>query len=314
MSSWSMTFEWLDRRKSHYEPTPGDYVIRQSNVGNMTLCQGRVGEMIGRDPLPPSEAMFFGTAVHYMIDDFIAWYNDEVGGPGDEHPDIPVLEMTWQDVYAWLSRIALEHDSLDLGTKFRNNDAAKQWTHEVMFAVNTWVEQVWLTWGVSLPIEGREVQLFAPLGQVDGRGVWMSGHPDAWTRDILIDWKTSGKAWRKNKQYGMVQDDVYAELVAWNFGYDIASSTFVVYNRQKREWNFHPATITIGSRNSARIRAFEHARDLILGTFGHAPTDVFGNRPWYCSPKFCSAWDHCLARNLGGTLDSAKIEIQGRWL
>lgn len=301
---------WLNRRKDQYGPTDKDFVIRQSTDKAMRLCGGRVGLMLDQSAMLPSEAMFFGTAEHFILDDYISWYH------GVYEDGMPVLEMDWSNVYENLIVLAADHDNLILPRCFSSESAAKQWVYEVLFAAHAWIEEVWLPWAVDVNWFGREQKLYSPLGRVKGVPVWLRGSPDGWDDTTLTDWKTSGRGWGKNKAYGQSQDDLYSELIFWNTGgdVDIRNAQFVVYDRQRRTWTVHPTRITEQSREAARLRAFTNARDLILGTWSYLPTNSFDDRHWPCTPKFCPAWDLCPAKYLGGTTDTLPREEQEVWL
>lgn len=293
-------------------PAPEEFVIRQSNVGNMDLCQARVGLMQGQPEQDPSEAMFAGTAVHWLID---LWIDKWLEGV-----DLaPLSDPDW--VEQGLVSVALQKDGFDLLSKFTSPVHLRQWVVECIFMLNAWVEQ-WMIGNAQIVEEavGREVQLHRPLGTVKVPGrrepvvVWVSGHPDLYTRTLLVDWKTSSKNWRKGKAFGMVQDDIYSALVEWSQGIRIDQGLFVVGDRAARAWYEHPTRITEASREAALVRAYSHARDLLLGTYSFSPTNSFGDRHWPCSPKYCPAWDACPAKYIGDAKDLLSQETRSLWL
>ena len=289
------------------------FVIRQSRVANMDLCQGREGLMLGQDPLPPSEAMFKGTAVHYLIDRWLDhWHADELR-------DWSHYKDTAPD---YLRMVAKQHDGFDLDLRFSRVKAYETWVDEVVFLFHTWIEDWFLDGNNTALVEqevGREERMFMPLGSVyvpDEKGsaiVWLAGKPDLFTADLLVDWKTSGRAWKQGKAQGLLQDDLYAALIEWTHGISIREGLYVVGDWSTNGWAEHRTRITEASIESAKRRAYAHARDLILGTWSYSPTNSFGVRHWPCKPQFCAAWDRCEAKHIGDGVGSQPIEIQGVW-
>lgn len=290
------------------------FVLRQSWLSNMDLCGGRVGLVMYAPAREPSEAMFAGTAMHFLIDNFIdRWL---------AHEDLAVFnDVEWIEQY--IVSVALQKEGMDLMSKFPSARHMRQWITELMFMLNSWVEDWLLVRDNASVVEqavGRENRLYMPVGTVKRPGtrepikVWVSGHPDLYTGDVLIDWKTSSKNWRKGKAYGMSQDDVYAALVEYNDGLKLRESIFVVGDRNSRGWHEHHARMTEASIEAARLRAWTHARDLILETWSYTPTGSFGTRHWPCRPEYCSAWDVCQAKAIGDEYDSVAMITREQWL
>lgn len=287
-----------------------DYVLRQSNLGNMDLCQGRVGLMLDQTPMKPSEAMFAGTMAHYLIDEFITLWLDQ-----EDYTHL----FEAQFVRDWIVDVAAEKDDLDLRSRFSNEQALMSWIIDGVRMLNTWVEQWLLSRNNAALVEqmvGRENQMFRPLGTVKkpGQGkpirLWVSGHPDGYTTDLLVDWKTSSKNWSKGKAFGMSQDDVYAAIIEFNEGHEIRAGLFVVCDRSKMKWHEHWTNITEASQEAAMVRAYSHARDLVLSTWSYSPTNSFGIRHWPCKPNFCSAWEICPARKTGDEYDNVNERVE----
>jgi hypothetical protein len=260
----------------------------------------------------PSEAMFGGTGIHFLIDTWIdTWL---------ARKDFPYWEVP--DAATFLVLTAGAHDGFDLMSKFTSKAALYTWVSGLLDMLHAWIEG-WLLVGDNASIVeqavGREQRLYRPLGTVKVPGtkqpkqVWVTGMPDLWTGDVLVDWKTSSRNWGKDKAQGMLQDDIYAGLVEYVDGIALREGMYVVGDRSKQAWHEHHTTMTDASIEAALQRAYAHARDLILGTWSYSPTNSFGSRHWPCRPNFCSAWDRCPAKFLGDSYDNQPIEIQGVW-
>jgi hypothetical protein len=304
----------VDWWESGMEPGDNDYVLRQSNLGNMDLCQGRVGLMMDRDPLPPSEAMWRGTCAHWWIDLFIDLWLD-----GEQ--DFSTLhDVTW--VLNSLIELAREKDGFDFLSRFSSPQAVRAWVTDVISLGNAWVEQWLLARDNHLIVEqaiDREIKLLRPLGTIKVPGTrepvraWISGHPDLFEADRVVDWKTSSRNWSKGKAFGMSQDDVYAALIEWNYPVQIDSGLFVVGDATKNQWHEHHTKVTKASKEAAMQRAFRHIQSLLTETWSYTPTGAFGDRHWPCRPNFCPAWDICPAKYLADSYDNEPIQLQGVW-
>lgn len=282
-----------------------DFVFRQSTTSNMDLCGGRgVGTLPDAVQIPPSEAMFGGTGIHFVIETLTDQLLAGVGGE---------LRTDW--LLDHLSRMA-EEEGFDLRSRFTNQTALAEWVIHVRDMGYAWLEQ-WGTpnWHLLEQAIVREDKLYRPLGY-DSKGktrIWLSGHPDLALDDEITDWKTSSRNWQAGKAQGAVQDDIYAALVDWNFGTDIRKGRFVVGDRAKGVWVEHFTNITPASKEAAIQRAWIHADSLINETWSYTPTNTFGKRGWHCKPQYCSQWDACPFKALGDEWDDMPQETRVIW-
>ena len=293
--------------------TPDDdvdrLILRQSDVANATLCNGRV--YLARElavELPPSEAMFFGTLMHGLIEQFIEDYtaHEDLDWISDPDRVRHIAHALWQDE-VW---------TVELADAFYSPTAYKAWISEAMMLLSSWVEG-WFLNNVDLiadTVVSEEI-LWIMLG-VDptfGTEVWLRGTPDLATPWLLVDWKTSGRAWAKGKALGSMQDDVYAGLLRHNYELRIENALFVVGNRASRKWEEHPTRVTEASIEAAMFRAWQVGQMLLFDSPTYTPTTSFGQRSWHCRPQYCSVWDQCQAKALGDTFDAQPQEVRSRW-
>lgn len=303
-----MKFDWGT------QPHEDDFVIRQSAVSNGELCGGRNGLALDQPQTPPSEAMFGGTAIHLVVDHLI----DNIMDPGT-HP------MDHESIFSELADLAQEKDGFDLASRFSSPAIMQGWVEHCIGMGNQWLED----WGIPnmATIEQaivREDQLFMPLGLVTvnpggsgerGVRVWLSGHPDLATPDLIVDWKTSSRAWAKGKAQAAIQDDLYALLVEHNYpDVEIFNGLFVVGNRATGRWDSHPTRITQASKEAALHRAFLQGQQLLLGTWTYSPLDGFGKRGWHCKPEYCGSWDVCPARRIGDDYETDTQVTRTDWM
>jgi hypothetical protein len=251
--------------------------------------------------------MFGGTAIHLVIDHMID--NIVEGASWDLSPEA---------VFDELKVLAQEKDGFDLVSRFSTPAIMRGWVEHCVGMGDTWLED----WGIAnmAMLEQaivREGQLFMPLGyegQTETR-MWLSGHPDLATPDVITDWKTSSRKWKPSKAQGMVQDDLYALLVEYNFPEaEIYSGMFVVGNRSSGHWDPHPTRITTASKEAAMTRAFVQAQQLLLGTWTYNLLDGFGSRNWHCKPEYCGSWDICPARKNGDDYERDPQVTRTDWM
>jgi hypothetical protein len=267
-----MDFSFLGKRKSWDVPTPADFIIRVSTVIDQELCQGRsiIPALLKWPSFPPNEPMMFGTVAHALIEAEIA------GKPIPYVPD--------------LVKAALILDGI---TGYEPAYVNQKFITSVLIARNKWVEQVMPGLEYEAGPYWVEARLHRPLGMVDGKPVWLRGTSDLATPTIIIDWKTAGKAWRKGRAEKSIQLPLYRSLVEWNHEVAPDLGSYVVYNRDKKEWNSHLVPLTNDKVNGALLRAFVQARAAVRQEYTLSPAGDFQERAWYCKPAFCNAWDAC---------------------
>jgi hypothetical protein len=269
-------------------------LMRQSTAGQMGLCGYRVKLRGHPEYLEPvSEPMVFGSCQHYMISQDLL------------EEDTLKLIATMD---SWVEGILVtEYDwSLDQVPN------PQDFFSELASAFTQWQTIVKPTLGDIIAIEE---ELFMPLGPgSDGDvwhgDVWLKGTPDAVSRDIIIDWKTSGRAWKLTKAHAAIQVDAYMALVKQNYDLSIRDWLFWIYDRKKREWTVIPTKRKVKEIDAALVRLLDYGHAVQSGILQAKPTtDTFGEvrRGWYCSPKFCGAWNVCPMKYINDSVDEKVI-------
>ena len=286
------------------EPAPGDLVERQSNVGNMETCQGRVA--LRPPQLPPSEAMFFGTTEHHIIEAIIEAWQAGVRPPASSH----LLEE--------VEHLATD-EGFDLMERFSDGVAFSRWWDEALDLGTAWIED-WGEPNMHLIDQAiyQERKLYRPVAILEHEGertiAWVSGHPDLATPSQIIDWKTSGRNWAPAKAQAQIQDDIYALLVEYNEpNAHITNGLFVVGDRSKGRWYEHPTVVNDTTKRAALFRTAAQLNALFTGNFGFSPVGPFGKREWPCRPGYCPAWDMCPAKYQGDEYDAQPQEVRSLW-
>ncbi len=292
-------FEFID--PSLFAESPGDDVLwmRQSTVGSWELCPARV--MLSDDPgfkALPSEAMSFGTLVHEM------GATDLTDG---------LQNWTIVDVMdLWDTLVTDEYgvSVFELAAEEMIRDGAV----EAIGANQLWRVQVVPTLPDTDPVV--ETRLEAPLGVLpSGRRVWLHGTGDVLYPDshVGVDWKTAGRGWKEGKADLTGQAAAYTYLAWVAFSEWISEWRYWVYDRQKVEWAQWTTSRTEQQVDAWLRHAFGIAKAIDAGAVMYTPVDsTFGkmSRGWWCSAKYCGAWEVCKGKYLADDVDeSATVEV-----
>lgn len=169
-----------------------------------------------------------------------------------------------------------------------------------------WQQQFWQTVGQHLTVVATERKLSMPIGEApDGREIWLRGTPDFIDdlgdgTDRVIDWKTSTSGWKAAKVNEMVQHIAYAALHQANGGRDVSQAMYVVYNFKDKSWSWDEFKIPVLQSKVDLVLAefVQMGRVLSIGGATASPMKRgpgWGQdgRGWWCSPKWCGAWDFC---------------------
>ncbi len=284
-------------RKQHKYDEAHDTLTRQSTVNQMDFCGYRT--MLSTNPgylAPVSEPMVFGTCAHYMIAQDITGY-----------PNIASTLELLSNMDEWVEPILVEEYDWTLD-KVPN---VRDFFSELTSAFTMWKSVV----QPSLPdsCSAIEQEMFLPLGEGERGTIILKGTPDAVLREVIIDWKTSGRAWKESKAHHSIQVDADEALVKQNLGVSIREFVFWVYNRQKREWTAIPTSRRVADINASLSRLLDYGKILERGSFHATPTtDTFGEikRGWFCSTKYCGAWNVCPAKYLNDDVDEKEEAVR----
>ena len=258
-------------------PREGDLVARQSTYESMTLCPARVGYSTHPDfDGSPSEPMFFGTSVHSVIDIRI------------NNPDslIPYNAGLLKSI---IEALAIADDyTAPIGVRF---------IEEVMRAFSDWESFWWKPIGSKLQGVKTETMIVRPLGKLSkSKAVWVQGTPDCVHRDGIVDWKTAGQGWDDGKATVRIQAPTYVWLEQDRFEWHAkVPFDYLVWDRRRKHWDTHSVIVEPHHIDSALKTLWEVARTIDAGIFVPTPAAPSGKpgRGWWCSKKFCGAWNIC---------------------
>jgi len=269
-----------------------DTLVRQSTINQIKWCGYRT-KLADHDGYleAVSEKMVFGSCEHYLIAKDLEVGEvrlDLLASMKDWVEELLVTDYNWS-----LSKVT------NVGDFFSELASAyTQWRSVVQPTLSTLVTQ--------------EEEMWMPLGE----GIHLKGTPDGVFEDVIIDWKTSGRAWKESKAHTAIQADLYMALVKQNLGLSIRKWIFWVYDRGKRVWQPIPTTRRVADINTSLLSALDYGLALEAGTLQATPTtDTYGEvkRGWYCSPKYCSAWNICPAKFINDGVDEKAIATR-TWL
>lgn len=273
-----------------------DTLVRQSIIGQMQLCPQRVALQGKPGYLKAvSEPLVFGTLVHELI----ACDLQE----GERQAE---RLMKWDD---WVEPILQEQYewTIDLIPKRR------EFYTEVGTAYRAWVSHVLPEIETSkiMALE-EEMQLY--LGEGRSGGVWFQGTADLVLEDVIVDWKTSRKGWKDSKAQFGIQPTLYPPLIKQTYNKSVRSFAYWVFDRQKRQWTPHYTKRRIRTINAGLHIAYDYGLQIEAEIFPATPLDenyFEYKRGWWCSPKYCEAWNICEYNSLPDDVspnDKAKRE------
>jgi hypothetical protein len=286
---------WAGLPANPAEPEPTDVIVRQSTIGSMQFCEWRVGYRETEGFLSPavSEAMAFGTCMHYLGERHLA--GDDMGkmllNMREWVEEILVTQYDWT-----LDRVPDVHEFFsELGVAYRT------WTQQILPEIE------------SQEIVALEETIFLPLGETaSGTRVLLQGTPDIITTPIR-DMKTAGTGWKKSKAELSIQASLYMALVKQGFGLNVREFVFDVYNRRKSEWEMIPVSRRVKDIDAALRTALDYGNKIELKAFTASPVPEASftkKRGWYCSPKYCEAWNVCDYKYLGDDVNENIVAIR----
>ena len=160
-----------------------------------------------------------------------------------------------------------------------------------------------------------EQRLEAPLGILpNGREVWLHGTGDLLYKDLAVgyDWKTSGRDWKEGRATYLGQPSSYQYLHWYNHDVWVDEWRYWIYDRGRGQWVLHTTRRDRQQVMSWLRHAFGIACAIDAGVVYYTPTQhPYGKseRGWWCSPKYCSAWDHCPGKYLADEFDEKQSAI-----
>ena len=272
-----------------------DTLIRQSTIGQMQLCPGRVGFADNPGYLAMiSEPLVFGSAVHHLI-----------AGDLEENE---LREDLLLSMHEWVEEMLVE----DYEWSLDQVPNVRDFFSEVSTAYRMWRTDV-RDRALASPVLLVEEEQRMFLGEGNRGNVFLKGTADLVLEDQLVDWKTSGRAWKQSKADFSVQASLYMPLHKQTLDVSIQSFTFWVYNRGGRSWDRLTTRRTIAQIDAAMATALQYGRQIESESFPCTPVPEASfnkARGWYCKPKFCGAWNVCDAKFMNDGFNEKEIAVR----
>ncbi len=272
-----------------------DTLIRQSTIGQMQLCPGRVKWVDHPEHLDMlSEPLVFGTCVHEII------ANHLLEGKLQEKMLLSMdvwIEQLLVDDYDWtLKKVPLVRDFFS----------------EIAVAYRSWVTHVEPTLDSKQIIAVEQRQLMY-LGEGNSGNIFLHGTADLVFSNLLMDWKTSRRAWKQQKADFSIQASLYMPLHKQTLEVSIQEFWFWVFNRGAGVWSLLKTTRTTDQIDAALATALEYGRQIEAKAFPCTPVPEASfnkQRGWYCKPKFCSAWNVCDSKFMNDGINEKEIAVR----
>lgn len=289
---------WKSLPNTGYQPDPdNDVIVRQSTIGQLQLCAGRVGYENQTGYLPAlSEALVFGTCVHHII-------SEDLMSGGEQQDELLHTMGEWVD----------EILQTDYEWELKKVPDIPQFFSEIGVAYRMWRTEVRPTLvGELLAVEE---EMYMPLGKGKTSNISLRGTADAVFDDTLVDWKTAGRGWKPEKAAVSMQASLYMPLIKQNLNKSIRKFTFWVFNRQLGGWEQHVTDRSITQINAALHTAHQYGLQLEAEVYPCTPvpeSSFTKKRGWYCKPKFCGAWNICEAKYMNDDVNEDVI-AERKW-
>lgn len=271
-----------------------DTIIRQSTIGQLMLCEMRVGYRDTEGYLEPvGEKLSFGTFVHHLIEQHLIL---------EDEPTELLVQMDWVneilvDDYDW--SIDQVDDPVGLFS-------------EIAVAYRTWQKQILPKLKLDELVAVEET-MFLYLGEGNKGNIFLQGSPDAVFQDHLRDWKTAGRGWKKEKADVSIQASLYPALAKQTHDLKARKFTFDVYDRSKSVWTSFPVMRRVADIDSALKTAYAAGLKVESGLYTAQPVPEASfnkKRGWYCSTKFCPAWNVCEYKYLADGINEKTVAIR----
>lgn len=146
------------------------------------------------------------------------------------------------------------------------------------------------------------------------RRVVMQGTADLVSPEqgIIVDWKTSKRPWDQSKADMTIQAEVYCGLMSAKLQQKFHKMHFWVYERGNAKWSKIETTRDDASIESTFKTAVQYGKQMLAGVYPATPTvEQFGKvkRGWYCSTRYCPAWNACEYKFLNDDVNEHDVKI-----
>lgn len=272
----------LPQSQGVYDEETGT-LIRQSTIGQFQLCAKRV-EYDGQPGhlAMVSEPLAFGTCMHYLAE------QDIISGA-------PRLDLL-MNMNEWVDEILREQYDWTIDQVPNPRD----FFEKLSIAYRTWRRQVRPNLrGTPLAVEE---EWFLELGEGNNGPIWLKGTADVVYPTRLVDFKTSNSKWTQDKADVSIQASLYMALARQALDVKINKFTFWTYYRRSNEWTPYTTTRTSAQIDAALRTAHDYGLQHEAKIYPATPvpeSSFVKKRGWYCSARFCGAWNICTAKFLG---------------
>lgn len=243
---------------------------------------------------PVSEALTFGTLVHYLIEQDLR--------VGERRLDM------LSNMSEWVEPILVEQYDWSL-SQVPN---VPQFLSEISVAYRTWATQVLPRLNLK-KLVALEPEMMTYLGEGRRGNIFLQGTADQVYSTYLRDLKTARSGWKLEKAELSIQASLYPALVKDAFGISVQKFIFDVYNKSKSLWDSYERQTPVKVIDAALETAYRNGLKLEAGIFTAHPvpeSSFSKKRGWYCSPKFCPAWNACTMKYLVDDVDESQLAIR----
>jgi hypothetical protein len=295
--------------------TPDGIYVRQSALGQYNLCPASTVQD-GTEVDGATPATTFGTAFHFHPEEIVRQV---------QLRELPAstVETTLDRALQYLD-LALELDGMTWEDTGWPVSAQNEMASELLYAIELFDREIapHIPWG-KVEAEAHQEQRIEYDTEMElryGNGSWWSreydiyltGTPDLlhWGRMEFWDWKTAARGWHERRHLKEPQSRLYPWLADPLFNDHDVTFNFVVYNKEKEQWDVHPSITTWGEREAWVAQARRTVRAL-LAPEQALPYKVIGDgfvagRNWFCKPTFCPRWNTCEGKHL---FDDGKVNL-----
>lgn len=279
------------------------FVTRQSDIKRKCPAEILYRDHEGYN-FVPSEPITIGTTAHAGIEEMLmAETDNELEHALEKWSVLPYVE---QQVLDTMRNDGVDDPMSVIGSKWQLRSTAE----EVSLAVREWHRTLypWFKQQNVIAIEQRMRRLLGTSPNT-GRPIGVEGTPDLVVWRAIDDWKTSKKDWDPSRATGEIQSPLYTWLASDMLeGVDIPFN-YRVWDRGKAKWATHTVHVDEMQVEAAKRIAWQFALAHEAGALVAQPADsTFGKvkRGWWCSPKYCPAWEVCEYKGL--VLDGVDLD------
>lgn len=238
---------------------------------------------------PVSEALVFGTGVHYCCENHVA------------NPSGQAALIKPANFNAWMEKILVEQYDWSID-QIPDKDYKKM-RRQIIEAYRLWVLQVYEHDIKGETVLAAEEPLYVHVGDWQDRRIIAHGTPDLVLESRMEDNKTTNAAfkWTQDKADTEIQPTLYLAMFNLTHGTELTEFKYRVYDRKKEDWETLRTARTVAQQLAALRVAYFYGVQMAAGAFPATPAvEEYRKhkRGWYCSTKWCGAWNVCDMKSL----------------